>query len=777
MARVDFQGPTSAAERNLLAQLEGPYVGTVPRVVVPVSGAGAAAVDWATRHLLVLAVIRRDLGEETVRVTVTLDPGGAGQQVLPAATFAPWTQRDAGVPVYAPDTRADAGVPPFTLEVAVELAAEGAGFAAVTGAALTDLVELAVLEGNLGRLLFLAVQEKTRLRQAARQVQAYRTLAHARRDALDRIGADVGVTRFDDELVHDSGTGGVYARRLPPPQVEADAAYARRLGPYRRFLLPTPGAVDLLLNGPGAPSHPNTGLFADAAGGARLRLVEADDQFAVALQLIAVGDPQHLPNFLAQLRRDRLVLPADTPANTAVHHARRLSATQVAAVDALRASLRQSFAWTDTHGIVPPLAHALDRAGRVCRAAGATTSWTVSRAQDDTGGSRYQLGLGADLKPPTEQQATNLRTKLLDDNRTPSGDTTAEALIAAVRAAGVPDQSEDPDLGWLWRLAGLQTVHRVDTTTLYVSHLPTQGLVLTAPATIPVDDAQPVEAHFHAPGDPGTNALLLQGLTDAAAAWGAAGESPWTGLDDTQARARWATVPARPADQPVQQAIGAAGLPLVTDPAQVVAALNQLPDELLETVELDAGFSAALVAGEQQAADRLARLVAVLRASHLAAVLPLVDSSDKVLLVVSVIGLPQAGFNLSERLATAFRWYLVGLGGATGEVRTVGSHSAVRGFGPGLVAVVVLSYVRTGLTDPYEFRVDLPEGVALSLLQYERLINTFLRVCPIGVEVNTFAIRRQHVDLDGDGVAEPLLPAVARTFRTYQRRKLRGVYD
>jgi len=777
MARVDVDGPASAAERNLLAQLEGPYVGTARRAVVPVASDGAAVVDWATRHPLLLAVVRRDLGEESVRVTVTVDPGGPGERALPAATFAPWTEWDAGLPVWAPDTRADPGVPPFTLRVAAERAAEGASFAPVTGGALGDLVELAVLEGNLGRLLFLAGQEKSRLRQAARQAHAYRTLTHARRDALDRIGADVGVARFDDELVHDGATGEVLARRLPPPAVEPDAAYAKRLGPYRRFLLPTPGAVDLLLNGPGGPGDANAGLFADLAGGARLRLVETDDQFAVAIHLLAVDDPQHLPNLLAQLRRDRLVLPADTPENTAVHHRRRLPQSRIGAIDTLRESLRRSFAFADTHAIAPPLAQALDRAGRVGRAVGATTVWRVTRAQDEAAGSRYQLGLGVDLTPPTTAQAVDLRTKLLDQNRTPSGDATAEALIAAARAGDMPDETDDPDLAWFWRLCGLQTIHRATTTTLYLSHLPTRGLVITGPTTIPAGEEQPMEARFYAPGDPDTNALLLEGLTAATAAWTAAGEAPWTTLADDEARARWATVPVRPANQPVQQALGAAGLPMVLDPANVVASLTPFPDELLETLELDGALSAALVAGEQQAADRLARLVALLRANHLAAVLPLVDDADRVLLVVSVVGLPLVGFNLSERLATGFRWYLVGLGGGVGEIRAVGSRTAVRGFAPGLLAVVALSYVRTGLTDPYEFRVELPDGVVLSLSQYERLLNTFLRVCPLGVEINTFGIRRQHVDLDGDGVAEPLLPAVARTFRTYQRRKLRGVYD
>jgi len=53
-------------------------------------------------------------------------------------------------------------------------------------------------------------------------------------------------------------------------------------------------------------------------------------------------------------------------------------------------------------------------------------------------------------------------------------------------------------------------------------------------------------------------------------------------------------------------------------------------------------------------------------------------------------------------------------------------------------------------------------------------MNLLNQAHPIGVEVNTFSIRQRHVDLDGDGVAEPLPPAIARTFRQFRRRRHRG---
>ncbi|KOX04803.1 hypothetical protein Q3V37_23095 [Micromonospora profundi] len=775
--RVPVDGADPSVERNLVDQLEGPYPGTVRRVVVPIAAAGTAAVDWTSRHPLLTVVLRRDLVEETVRVAVTVAPGAEDERALPPVVFAPWSAAGASIPVYAPDTADEPLVAAFPVTVTAERIVDGGSATAVTGAALTALVELAVLEGNLGRLLYLVSYEKHRLRRAAREVHAYRTLAHARRDALDRIGADVGVARFVDELVHEPASGEVYARRLAPPAREPDAAYAHRLGLYRRFLLPTPGAVRRLLNGPGADTDPNTGLFADLPGGARFTLREDDDRFAVAIRLVAAGDPQHRTNFLAQLRRDRLVLPANTPPNNTTHAGRALPASRLTEITALRASLRQSYAFDSSHGIAPPLAVALDRAGRVCRALGSSIVWQVSRAQDGAGGSRYELGLGVDVSWPTPAQATDLRNRVLDTGRAVTADRTAEALIAAARARGVPTVGADGELAWLWRVCGLATTHRISTTTMYLSHLPTRGLAVTAPLSAPVGADTTVEAQFHAPGDPGGNALLLAGLSAARAAWNNAGEPAWNQLTDAAARTRWAAVPTRPAGQPVDQVLAAAGLPAVREPAPVVAALNRLPDELVETIELPAALASALIAGQPDAGDRLARLVGLLREQHLAAALPLVETGNRVLLVCSVIGLPQAGLNLAERRATGFRWYTVGLGGGTAEIKAVGARTALRPTHTGLVAVVALSYVRTGLTDPYEFRVELPDGVALTLAQYERLMNALTRVCPLGVEINTFGIRRDHVDLDGNGTAEPLRPAVARTFRTFQQRRHRGVYD
>ena len=153
-------------------------------------------------------------------------------------------RRRVGAGVRAGHRRRTVGARRSRVAVAAELAVDDAAATAVTGAALTALVELAVVEGNLGRLLYLVSYEKHRLRRAAREVHAYRTLApRAPRRAGPASAPTSGWPASSTSWCTKPASGEVYARRLAPPAREPDPAYAHRLGLYRRFLLPTPGAV------------------------------------------------------------------------------------------------------------------------------------------------------------------------------------------------------------------------------------------------------------------------------------------------------------------------------------------------------------------------------------------------------------------------------------------------------------------------------------------------------------------------------------------------------
>ncbi len=96
---------------------------------------------------------------------------------------------------------------------------------------------------------------------------------------------------------------------------------------------------------------------------------------------------------------------------------------------------------------------------------------------------------------------------------------------------------------------------------------------------------------------------------------------------------------------------------------------------------------------------------------------------------------------------------------------------------PGLCAIVVLGYARRGLVDPYEYRVDLPPNSLLNLTQYEFLMNLLERTFPAGVEINTYSIRHDHVDLDGDGKANPLPPGASRSYRQFRLSRQRGEFS
>jgi hypothetical protein len=103
-----------------------------------------------------------------------------------------------------------------------------------------------------------------------------------------------------------------------------------------------------------------------------------------------------------------------------------------------------------------------------------------------------------------------------------------------------------------------------------------------------------------------------------------------------------------------------------------------------------------------------------------------------------------------------------------------GSRTQLTPGSPGLLAVIAVGYTHQGLTDPYQFRVQLPDKAVLTLQQYEFLMNMLQHLHPLGIEVDTFAIRQNHVDLDGDGNPEPLQTNVSKTYRQFRRSRYQG---
>lgn len=1044
----------SSSHRNMVEHLAGPIAAGAQDTVIDVDSSGNAAVGWNARHPLLVAAPREPLDDQPLELTATL-PGG-DERVL---TFAPYTEAGAFLPVHWPGSDPATGTAaPFTVGLAV---------AGVAAADVAAAIEVRVVEGVMGRMIYLLGAEKQRLRREARELAAAELLARGRDDALDRVGGELGVARFLD-----------FPAGTPPTVVrEDDDDYRRRLGLYRPWLKPNKRRLLELLNGPGADADPNAGPLAGLGVTDRFSVVEDENPFAVAVQLVAAGDPPLRDNFIAFVRAAHLLWPKNDAAANAVHAARFLPAARIQREDALRTDLRGFFSFTaeaaTNPAIAPLLAPALVRAAR-CRAAlGVTRKWPMLRAQRSDGGSRYELGLGGDLEP---FPAAELDAMAASHPTATSTDPEVDGLL---RSMTPQSSTDDPDGRWLLEPCGLRTVHRVDSTRVYVSHFPTYGLVLGGPPSVPAggfaqivrgyfghrrfsgdfylydraageaqfvttdlpsdtthvlrtltgwrktwtrivpahlttgavktdllfydraagqielwatdsnggvtklgatvstrktwtevvtadfgfagglsgvllydrlageaefhriaaggamtkvgktltglrkswtaivagdfggdgpgsdlffydshpgegefhstdghgetavlrtassfsqswthvvpghyvesertdlllydsrtgaleihatgpdsslslvgspfqdergwtaisagdhgggfshtlfydrtrgvaefrvtDGAgglelrrresnwrktagQPFEAHYNAPGDPGSNVVLASGLAGALADWTAAGRPAWTTVTDpTQQAARWdaATAP----NAAARNVFSSAGLPVVLDPTPVVAQLKKLPAELVATLELPTAQSQAIIAGGSTAATQLREFVEMLRSRQIASALPFVAGPNRVVIVTSVVALPEAGINLTEQPSTGFRWYVVPIDGAGGQIRAIGPRTEFVPAGEGLSAIVTLGYARQGLTDPYEYRIELPEGAVITMPQYEFLMNLLEQTYPVGVRVNTYSIRKRHVDVDGDGDADELDPSVSRTYRTFRRRRNRG---
>jgi hypothetical protein len=298
------------------------------------------------------------------------------------------------------------------------------------------------------------------------------------------------------------------------------------------------------------------------------------------------------------------------------------------------------------------------------------------------------------------------------------------------------------------------------------------GLTIDGPSILQPGSAAALRAVFNAPGDPGQNAALAAALTAAQAGQAAAGAPAFTVLDPAAAPARWDAGTDIPAGNPTRNVLAGAGLPMPGPHAATAASLRALPQEMLASLALPLPLSQQVRAGAPAAIPPLTALVGLLRQSGIVSLLPVVTAAE-VLLVAGVIALPVAGVNLGERRATGIRWTLAPLGGQA-AIGPVGSRAQVAGIVPGLVAVVAIGYVRDGQPDPYEIRATLPDGALLDLPAYEMLMNALERCFPVGVEINTWDIRQRHVDLDGDGRADPLPPTLARHYRRFRMPRLRG---
>jgi len=771
MASIDPDFYHGASHSNMAAHLSGPFAAGTVDTEVSVAPDGTIVVEGARREPVLLIAPAGPVGDVFCRVSAVLDPQGAATPIDPPLVFAPFTEDGTFLPLYAP--RVDPQLrttPGFRVRLQASFEDREGKPLAVNIANLSLILKARVLEGTLGKMIFILGAEKARLRRQAREMVAMRALSSASWAALDRFGGDLAVPRFSDRIQFDAAKQEIVTETLMNngvPVGEADADYRRRLAVYHRWMMPTRSGVLRILNGPGGAGDPNRGALGELGLAQRLQINETNNAFALAVHMVAPGAPALLKNFQDHVANATLIWPANIPANNVRHAQRFLSTEEKSRVTQLRSRLRTGFTFGNNMAIAPALALALDRVGRVRQALGVANPLVVTRAFDAAGGSRYELGMGVDIQPIPAAELNAMEALLTGANPPRPADGEVRSLL---RGAKAKKAAADPEGRWLLELCGLQTVHGVNAGTVYLSHLPTFGLVISEPA--PVTGTVTLEARYHAPGDPGNNVILESALVEGAQEWIASGKEAFTRIADATAKTRWNNNTAQPA--PVQNLFKAAGLPAIAQLGSVAKALDALSPELMEAIELGPVLSAQIVNGQAAAANTLRDLAELFRRKNLASILPFVSGPNQITVLVSTVGLPQAGVNLGERLSTGFRWYAVPIEGKGGAIKTVGSRSLFRPEGAGLTAIVVLGYARRGLVDPYEYRLEMEPNAMLNLTQYEFLMNVLERAFPIGVQVNTFSIRQAHVDLNGDNKAEPLPPSIFRTYRKFQRRRQRG---
>ncbi|MFL6139700.1 MAG: hypothetical protein ACJ74O_18155 [Frankiaceae bacterium] len=725
--------PGGASLTAVADELIGPLSGAVRPEPLPWGAGATFEIGEATRQPLLLVRLARDLADETLSVTVTAD--GAEQ---PALEFAPWSERGSQVVAFVPAVDASGTAAAFSGSVAaVHIGADGAS-APLDEAGIESALALDLVQGVLGRLAAVVLSEKQRLRRQARELRAMRALQYARADALDRIGADLGAPRLSDALSWDATTKQIATAPLPDGR-EDDAAYRARLRMLRGVRLPTPAWIDSAVNGPGAPADPGAGWLADRGLAARLAVDETPNPLLVAFRLLAAERSKGRLELLDAIRRTHLVWPAGSAAGDAAHAGRMLPSTDTRVQDA-RAALAALNAPAG-QPVAAAVAFALRRLAQLQDRLGVHPFTTVLAGQHDDGGSRYELGLGAQLAGPSPADV--------------------EAAVAA--AQGLGDQAiipvaaaDDPAGAWLLRSCGFRTAEPLADGSVYVSALTSGGLVVDV---VPAPDAAvplTLSARLEAPNDV-THDEPLHGVVATLAADGLAPETvPAQLLAGIQPTAN---------DAALDAALTALDLPRVTSVADVQARMAAVTER--DYVVLDLGPA---MTGEMTGdPSKLAALLSHAARGGASSALPVLTAAGTLALVLGVVDLPLAGNNLAATHTIAYRWQVRGLTGhPAGVSPRRGPTVTVATPGDGISVVACLAYVRTGGNDPYQWRPTLPDDALLSLAQYEHLMNAVEVATPLGVRADTWAIRRRHVDVDGSGTPTPLSPSAARTYHRYR---------
>ncbi|WP_164015773.1 hypothetical protein [Pyxidicoccus trucidator] len=759
MPELDLDLLRSASHQSMAGHLTGLFAAGVRERPLTLDAAGRAVVDAGSRQPLLLVAPRADVGATGYQLTVKVSVGATVRAQV-TLRFEPYSEAGAFLPAFHPDPLLpeSAAMPALTVEVA-----KGTG--APAEVPVEQLVEARLVEGVMGRLLYAMGAEKQRLRRQARELFAMRQLEHAARNALDRLGLELGVPRFEDRLTWD-------VAKTQPSSVterEDDASYRRRLALYRPFVMATPRLVLERLNGPG-DSAANTGPLAALGITKRFTLYEASTEFAVGIRLMG----PHKAQFLAHVKQVYLLGPGT--ASPAVPANRLLTQLERTRQEDMLTRLRTNFTFPAGALLAPGLAGALDLVGRCRMALGAVRKWFVFRAQSDVGGSRYELGLGVEVETPPAVELTQMVANLRAGTFAAGTDVQLLSLLKSLTPVA---PAEDPVGRWLLAGCGLRTVHRTPMLRYYLSHVPIHSLVVgdeTGPAGS-------LGVRLNAPEDTGLDTLLHHALNDVEVDAGGAATA-WTRQTAAAAPALWDQAALLEPPVAALAAFTSAGLRPARTLAEVkraVAGLKKVPPELMVTLSLEATLATGVLANTATAVARLTALVGFMKKRELVSVLPLVTSANGVangvLLVVGVIPLPARAILLNPRRED-FRWYVLPLSGKPGTLeKQAGSRNryVAPAQNAGLDAVVTVTLARRNRADPrggvrpFETKVVMDPGARLNITQYEYLMNLLERLTPLGVFMDTRPLREEQVDPGGQGQAVPMTGLLARSFRAFQQ--------
>jgi hypothetical protein len=722
---------------SMAQHLVGPLAAAVQGDTITLDGSGVGTLPGPVRHPLLLVSLKQDLAATEARVTVAIGAAAAVELV-----FAPYSER-----------RATLALPAPAAEVATSIKVQGSVAA----------IDVRFIDGMVARLLYVLGVEKTRIRGTARAIGAGRLLDVARGAALDRIGDELGVSRFRAKLAWDQTEGQMVAT----PEAEADALYRERLRIYRERVRPSHEAFVHAMR----PSQ--GGELAHSGYQGDLSVLESDTELAVAIRLVSPPDDSRRLAYLDYLR-NTFLLPATA---TELPSTRPVSARERARARDLLASLGALTTWPANAFVSRATASALERAARCANALGVAGKLTVARAQRDNDGSRYELGLGIDVP---RFDATTLG-KMVDRlrARTYAGDPSpaTRALLDAMTAV---DVDLDNDGRWFWDACGMRTVHAIPNNLMYLSSVPIHGAVLDI---TPAANALQLRATFNAPGDTGLDANVASSINVAQATLGAV--PAWTIMPRAQTLTAIAQATVPPAAALEAFRAGHFTTPATAgDIASVLAQIATLPLATIVTLRLADPIAQRLLsngAGSPSAPE----LAAALRDAGAVSALPLVVGSA-VFLVVASLDLP--GATTFNRRRSQFRWLAVPVeaDNRVGSLdNTLAPENTYQYAGSGaasqIAAILAVTPTRPQARDlhlrvaPYTVVIDADDAQPLmGFSQYEYLMNLLDRWCPLGVTIDTTRIRAHHVDVDEDGKADLMDQRFQRTFRPFRGRRVLG---